>query len=489
MGHSNRVRAIAALLIFAVIAMNGAVLAQSVALPPTRPADHLLRRPHVVLVMADDQGWGETSYNGHPLLRTPNLDAMAENGLRFHRFYAGGPVCSPTRAAVLTGRVPDRAGVKSHGYALRHQETTLPALLKTVGYQTAHFGKWHLNGLKGPGVPILAEDTHHPGNFGFDTWLSTSNYFDRDPLLSRGGEFEEFRGDSSEIVVEQALEYMQAADRNEPMFVVIWFGSPHSPFVATDADREPFAALDDTSANHYAEIVALDRAVGTLRQGLRELDMAENTLLWYCSDNGGLPKIEPETVGGLRGNKGNLYEGGIRVPGIIEWPSVIPPGVVTEPASVLDILPTVLELAEVPLSAANQPLDGESLLQVLRGDPWIRQSFIPFHYQAQTAIIDRDWKLLKRKKPDEHFELYNLTEDPAERHSQMTARPEVFSRLFKQLTLFEASLDKSIAGEDYPLGRVAADHPQPQFWYDVPAYQSQLEEWGERPEYRNFINR
>jgi arylsulfatase A-like enzyme len=120
-------------------------------------------RPNIVLIMTDDQGWGQTGYYNHPVLETPHLDAMASNGIRFERFYAAAPVCSPTRASVLTGRSNNRTGVLQHGYALNQQEKTIAETLKNAGYSTAHFGKWHLNGLRGPGVPILIEDTHSPG--------------------------------------------------------------------------------------------------------------------------------------------------------------------------------------------------------------------------------------------------------------------------------------------------------------------------------------
>jgi len=158
-------------------------------------------QPNIIFVMADDMGWGQTGYRNHPILKTPNLDAMAANGLRFERFYAGGPVCSPTRASMLTGRSHERAGVLTHGYALRTQEKTIAQALRGAGYVTGHFGKWHLNGHRGPGVPILAEDPYSPGKFGFDEWVSVSNFYDVDPLMSRRGKFEEFKGDSSERTV------------------------------------------------------------------------------------------------------------------------------------------------------------------------------------------------------------------------------------------------------------------------------------------------
>ena len=145
-------------------------------------------RPNVVLVMADDMGYGQTSYYDHPVLETPNLDAMAAAGLRFDRFYAGAPNCSPTRSTVMTGRNNDRVGVFDHGFPLRLQERTIAQALRDAGYATAHFGKWHLNGLQGPGVPVLASDARNPGAFGFETWLSVTNFFDMDPILSRQGE-------------------------------------------------------------------------------------------------------------------------------------------------------------------------------------------------------------------------------------------------------------------------------------------------------------
>jgi arylsulfatase A-like enzyme len=134
---------------------------------------------------------------------------MAANGLRFERFYAGGPVCSPTRATVMTGRSHDRTGAISHGYPLRLQERTAAQGLKAAGYVTGHFGKWHLNGHAGPGVPMLADDPRHPGRFGFDEWVSVSNFFDQDPLLSRQGKFEEQRGDSSEVIVAEAIKFLE----------------------------------------------------------------------------------------------------------------------------------------------------------------------------------------------------------------------------------------------------------------------------------------
>ena len=451
-------------------------------------------RPHIVLMMADDQGWGETSYNGHPVLKTPNLDAMAESGLRFDRFYASAPVCSPTRASVLTGRTNNRTGVESHGFALRLQEKTLPQALAKAGYRCGHFGKWHLNGLRGPGVPILKSDDHNPGAFGFHEWLSVTNFFDRDPILSRKGEFEEHQGDSSEIVVDEALKFIETeAKQGKLTFTVIWFGTPHSPFRAAEEDTTEFADLDQQSRNHYGELVALDRSVGTLRAKLRELEIADNTLFWYCSDNGGLPKITPETVGGLRGFKGSLYEGGLRVPGIIEWPAQIKAGRATNySAGVVDIFPTIAELLELDTSSMLYPQDGLSLASLLHNElleGLIRDKPLVFSCFGETAIIYKNLKLLQlgrgKSAKKQRYEVYDLLTDTQETENIYSRKDNAALR--DMMLEFQASLARSIAGQDYPESEVREGEPEPRFWTDVDAYRVYFDDWRDRPEYSSRL--
>lgn len=446
--------------------------------------------PHIVLVMADDQGWGQTSYYHHPVLKTPNLDAMAAGGLRFDRFYAAAPVCSPTRASVLTGRVNDRTGVKSHGYALRRQEITIAQILADAGYATGHFGKWHLNGIRGPGVPILISDDHHPGEFGFQTWLSVTNFFDRDPLLSRQGVFESFRGDSSEIVVDQAVRFITQHHQQGPTFTVIWFGSPHDPFKAADEDRSEFGNLDANSQHHYGELVAMDRSIGTLMGALRDLRIVDDTLVWFCSDNGGLPRIKPGTVGNLRGNKGTIFEGGLRVPGIVHWPAVIStPRITSFPATVLDILPTILEINQLSHPDPNRPLDGISLLELFDHELERREQPIPFRYLGRAAWIDNDHKLLTQDLQQETFELYDLAADPSETKNVIAEHPQLARQLRERLLDWNQSVERSVAGQDYPEQAVDAKEPEPRFWTEMEAYQPYLEDWKERWEYRSRIER
>lgn len=446
-------------------------------------------RPNIILVMADDQGWGQTGYHDHPCLDTPNLDAMAASGLRLERFYAGAPVCSPTRASVLTGRSNDRTGVENHGYALRLQEGTIAEVLRDAGYLTAHFGKWHLNGLRGPGVPILASDSHHPGHFGFNTWLSVTNFFDRDPILSRMGEFEEFSGDSSEIIVDQALRFIrQNGEGPWPFFAVIWYGTPHRPFRAAPEDAAAFENLSEKSRQHYGELVAMDRSIGTLRSTLRELGVADNTLIWFCSDNGGLPDIRPDTVGGLRGHKGTLYEGGLRVPAVIEWPSKIdPPEVTDTPACTMDIFPTLLDVAGIDGDVAVRPQDGVSLSDWFEAPPDSRGKPIPFRHQGRAAIIDNDLKLVTDDLDSGRFQLYDLADDPAESKDLAGDSPRTFQRLKRQLLDWNRSVEESVAGEDYPSGRVAPDQPRRRFWTEVEAYEPYFDQWKTRPEYRGRL--
>lgn len=451
-------------------------------------------RPNIVLVMADDQGWGQTGYNNHPILKTPNLDAMAANGLRFDRFYAAAPVCSPTRASVLTGRTNRRTGVESHGYALRRQEQTLAVALHDAGYATAHFGKWHLNGMRGPGVPVLASDTHHPGVFGFQTWLSVTNFFDRNPILSRAGEFEEFTGDSSEIIVEEAIKFIHSqAKQNRPSFTVIWFGTPHSPFMAADKDTQEFVDLDPSSRDQHGELVAMDRSIGALRESLRDSGISDNTILWFTSDNGGLPKIKPNTVGGLRGFKGSVYEGGLRVPAIVEWPGSVAARITSFPSVSMDIFPTLAEIVGLPDDSMLQPQDGLSLLELFRGKTETRNKPIVFSCLGNHAIIDNHWKLIrlgkKRNQTQDRLELYDLSQDGTESHNLYRSHPDMADKMTKLLSESLRSIESSIAGADYPAGKLNPGDPEPRFWTDEKAYQPYFEQWKNRPEYESWLKK
>jgi len=449
------------------------------------------RKPNIVLCMADDQGWGDMAYNGHPVLKTPNFDAMAASALRFDRFYAAAPVCSPTRGSVMTGRHPNRFGCFKWGHTLRPQEITIAEALKTAGYVTGHFGKWHLGSVR-KGSPV------NPGASGFDEWFSAPNFFDNDPILSREGIAVQTKGESSMVTVDAALEFIEKhSGGRQPFLAVVWFGSPHGPHQAIEEDRVVYNDQDKKLQHFYGEITGMDRAFGKLRKGLRTLGIDKNTILWYCSDNGGLPKVG--TTGG-RGNKGNIYEGGLRVPAILEWPVRISNPRATEvPCNTSDIYPTLLEITGVRMK--NQPpLDGTSLVALIENKMKTRPKPMGFwdhptrgistpskkwmsellevqkagkessetfrlrldagkitmqypedSFPGHAAWLDWPWKLhrIQDKKGKVKLELYNLAEDPAEQKDLVTQDTDRVSSMKFQLEAWLTSVVRSLNGKDY----------------------------------------
>jgi arylsulfatase A-like enzyme len=432
-------------------------------------------KPNVVLVMADDQGWGDTSYNGHPELKTPHLDKLAASGLRFDRFYTAHFNCSPTRASVMTGRHPHRMGTFGPGAPIRAQEITVAKVLQSAGYATGHFGKWHLNGKNGdkntkeiPGRAILASDPLSPGKLGFDEWVSADNFFDLDPVLGRNGVPEKFHGDGSDIITDEALKFIRKqAGAGKPFLVVVWFGNPHVPHEALPADKALYASLPEKDQNYYGEITGIDRNVGKLRAALRELKAADNTLLWYCSDNGGA--AGPKSTGNLRGSKGTLWEGGVRVPGLVEWPARIPkPFASAMPCSTLDIYPTVLAATGTAAPNQIQPLDGINLLPLFdqrmtgRGKPigfWAdarrptaHATWLDWPYKLHiNAVEGRDKKGRKGGKGGQPMPvlLYDVSKDPKETTDLAAQQPERVAKMTAALAAWKASVEKSLAGADY----------------------------------------
>lgn len=445
-------------------------------------------KPNIVLIMTDDQGWAQTGYYNHPVLNTPNLDAMAANGLRLDRFYAAGPVCSPTRASVLTGRTHDRTGVYTHGFALRRQEKSIANALKNAGYATGHFGKWHLNGLRGPGVPIFADDIYNPGAFGFEDWVSVTNFFDIDPLMSDNGQFEQYKGTTSEIIASEAIEFIERSQQQQkPFFAVIWDGSPHRPMVATEEDKKPFDHLNEKSANQHGELVAFDRSVGMLRDKLRQMNIADNTLIWFCSDNGGLSDIAPSTVGKLRGFKGSLYEGGIRVPAIIEWPGSIQPAQSTANVSTMDIFPTIADILNLPDTVMLTPHDGQSIQDLWQGKP-LDSKPIPFRYRNKGAMIKDQFKIYTDNRDSDIYLLYNLEEDPLENKNVAEDYPQVYEEMVNTYKKWDQTVENSIKGLDYP-EKIVTDSSRDHTWMKDPRYEPYLDEWVNRWEYKERIER
>ncbi len=454
-------------------------------------------RPNIVLVMADDQGWGETGYNGHPYLQTPVLDEMATSGLLFDRFYAAAPNCSPTRTSILTGRHPNRSGVFAPNHSTRPEEVSIAQILRSAGYRTGHFGKWHVGAVK-------AASPTNPARMGYEEYLAHDNFFELDPPLSRNGEDPEIvHGESSKICVDAAVEFLRAV-RSEgpaPVFVTLWFGSPHSPYRALPRDAGLYRHVPGKElGDRFAEITAMDRALGEFRSALRELGIAESTLLWYTSDNGitveGIPEDQRANLhnGGWRGRKGSLYEGGLRVPGIIEWPEVIrEPRRTSVPAVSTDIFTTLLALLGLRHPVPDRPLDGIDLTPLIvegsmarrpspigfwrydrkaeDGNPrWMDPSltrgttpttrnpaidFVNFkHPVAKTsdfggtaAWMDGRYKLVRTRT--EAPELYDLLSDPKEKRDIAEERPDRVRDMRMQMEAWQRSVERSLAGQDY----------------------------------------
>jgi arylsulfatase A-like enzyme len=447
--------------------------------------------PNIILCMADDQGWGDMAYNGHRVLETPNFDAMAAEALRFDRFYAAAPVCSPTRGSVMTGRHPNRFGCFSWGRTLRPQEITIAEALKEAGYVTGHFGKWHLGSVR-LGSPV------NPGASGFDEWFSAPNFFDNDPILSREGTAIETVGESSMVTILAAIEFIRRQEASgQPYFAVVWFGSPHGPHAAVERDRAPYLDQPEKLQHFYGEITGMDRAFGKLREVIRDLSSGDNTLLWYCSDNGGLPDLG--STGG-RGDKGDIYEGGLRVPAILEWPAMIQEARSTPfPSNTSDIFPTLMDVVGLALPD-GRPLDGISLLPLIRNE--IESRGIPMGFwdypaggirtpsavwmaellEAQkngnmtgdstrlrledsrinrqypldslpghAAWLDWPWKLhrMEDRTGDVRWELYHLERDPGEERDQLEMEPARAEQMKLGLETWQRSVVRSLNGMDY----------------------------------------
>jgi arylsulfatase A-like enzyme len=425
--------------------------------------------PNVILVMADDLGYGDVACYGNPVVKTPHLDAMAQNGIRFNRFYSGAPVCSPTRGSCLTGRHPYRYGIPWAGrHPLPEVEITLAEALKSIGYSTGHFGKWHLGGLSRTIIqsefPDGPSPYSPPWENGFDESFSTESMVPTyNPYYHVGGKYHtnEYRhvqtepvvegqrtggniwkerywtgpgqvvdewleGDDSKIIMDRALSFIDKQSReNIPFLAVIWFHAPHTPVVAGNEFRNLYPEQPIEKQHWFGSITAMDEQVGRLRSHLLSNGIAENTILWFCSDNGPSYIHENNSAGPLRGKKSELYEGGIRVPAIMEWPVRFQnPMIVDIPVSTSDFYPTILAITNTVMD--GQPaLDGENILPILE-ERTDRRAPIGFlsplpsklrkqetRNEEQFALIDSQYKIISMDNGIS-FQLYDLTVDQEE---------------------------------------------------------------------------
>lgn len=405
--------------------------------------------PNILLIFTDDQGYHDVSYYGTEDLQTPNIDQIAEAGMRFDNFYANCPVCSPTRAALLTGRYQDYVGVpgvirtyedNNWGY-LDPKATLLPEQLKMAGYHTALIGKWHL-GLESPNTPVERGFDYFHGWLGDmmdDYWTHRRHGIN---YMRLNGQEIDPEGHATDLFTDWSVDYIQSqADDKRPFFLYLAYNAPHFPvqppqeWLVQVKDRE--ANIDDTRAKLVAFIEHMDDGIGKVIEALRESGQYENTLIIFSSDNGGhLPS--QANNGPLRDGKQSMYEGGLKVPTAISWPGKIPAGSVAEQMNLsMDIYPTLLEIAGLE---PQQPIEGRSFLPVLLGEDapaeertlyfTRREGGTRYGGQSIYAVRKGDWKLLQNS-PYEHYELYNLIEDPQEKNNLMDSEEEKYRELNK----------------------------------------------------------
>jgi arylsulfatase A-like enzyme len=405
--------------------------------------------PNILLIFTDDQGYYDVSYYGTEDLQTPNIDQIAEAGMRFDNFYANCPVCSPTRAALLTGRYQDYVGVpgvirtykdNNWGY-LDPKATLLPEQLKMAGYHTALIGKWHL-GLESPNTPVERGFDYFHGWLGDmmdDYWTHRRHGIN---YMRLNGQEIDPEGHATDLFTDWSVDYIKSqADDERPFFLYLAYNAPHFPVQPPqqwlDKVKEREKGIDDTRAKLVAFIEHMDDGIGQVIEALKASRQYDNTLIIFSSDNGGhLPS--KANNGPLRDGKQSMYEGGLKVPTVISWPGTIPAGSFSEQMNLsMDIYPTLLEIAGLE---PKQPIEGRSFLPVMLGEKapaeertlyfTRREGGTRYGGQSVYAVRKGDWKLLQNS-PYEPYELYNLLQDPQEKNNLMDSEEEKYRELNK----------------------------------------------------------
>lgn len=423
-------------------------------------------RPNMLVILCDDLGYGDLACYGHRRIQTPNVDRFAREGLMLTDCYAAAPNCSPSRTGLMTGRTPTRVGISNwipYGCPMhvKRSEITVATLLRNAGYQTCHVGKWHLNGkFNSPEQP-------QPWDHGFDHWFATQNNAlpnHRNPVnfVRNGRPVGPLKGYAAELVADEAIDWLTQHRRSsQPFFMFVCFHEPHEPIASEERFTRLYPSDDPSLSAHHGNVTQMDHAFGRLMDTLDELNLREDTFVLFTSDNGpAITAIHPHgSTGGLREKKGHVFEGGIRVPGIIRWPGKVAAGTTSDqPVSGVDVLPTLCELAGVQ-PPQDRVLDGTSIVPLLAGQPVKREK--PLYWQFlrasdayKVALRDGPWKLVAQLTAADlgrggsleagdakvlktaglqKFELYDLTNDRAESQNVASQHPDVFQRLKQTL--------------------------------------------------------
>ena len=416
------------------------------------------RKPNIVLIVADDLGWGELGCQGNAQIPTPNIDSIAKNGIRFTQGYVTAPFCCPSRAGLMTGRYPTRFGHELNAIGRQNldpkvglplEEKTLADHLKSAGYATGAFGKWHLGGT--PQYHPLKRGFDefygflHEGHFfvpppykGMNTRLRANEppYDDLNPVL-RGTDAIEEPEYLTRAITREALSFI---DRNasRPFFLYLPYNAVHSPMQAPTPAVRKFNGIGDEHRQLFAAMLAeLDDGVGAVLERIRSRGLENHTLVFFLSDNGGPTQELTSSNAPLRGGKGQLYEGGLRVPMMARWTGTIAPGELSSaPVIALDIAATALAVAGVN-APAGKPLDGVDLMPLMTKKitaPVSRDFY--WRMGRPTAYRSGDWKIVRhgaRGRTEAAFELFNLAQDPNETTDLAASKPDILASLVERL--------------------------------------------------------
>jgi len=430
--------------------LKGALAGTITAMIPFQSrADQAKQRPNIVVILSDDQGWGDLSLHGNLNIQTPNIDSLADDGAMFERFFVCA-VCAPTRAEFLTGRYHSRGGV--HGVTtgaerLNLDEKTIGDTFKSAGYATAAFGKWH-NGTQYP---------YHPNGRGFDEYYGFcsghwGNYFD--PILEHNGKIVRGKKYITDDLTDHALEFIEQ-NKDRPFFCYMPFNTPHSPMQVPDSfweefrnhplgmrNRDPEKEEIDKTRCALAMCENIDWNVGRVLRKLEELNLAGNTIVIYFSDNG------PNSWrwnGGMKGRKGSTDEGGVRVPCIIRWPGHIEPKTrISQIACAIDLLPTLADMAGISV-VGSKPLDGVSIKPLLlkETNDW-PDRMIFSHQNGRVSVRTQLYRL------DHTGKLFDMQADPGQDHDISKEKPKVASRLRKAVAEWKQQVLPESRKDDRP---------------------------------------
>lgn len=421
-------------------------------------------KPNIVIIITDDQGYGDLGIHGNPIVKTPNLDKLGREAARMDRFYVS-PLCAPTRASLLTGRYHLRTGVVSVSKGLETMnagEYTLAEFLQDQGYRTGIFGKWH-NGQHHPNHPLSQGFEEFTG-FSAGHW---SNYFNTH--LEKNGQYQTFEGYLPDILTSEAIEFIRK-NKDQPFFTYLSLNTPHSPHQVPNEYFQAYKSLglDDELASIYGMVTNLDHNVGRLMDLLKELALEENTLVLFLTDNG--PNGQRYNAG-MKGVKGSVHEGGVRVPSFWRWPGKINPGIITSPAAHIDVFPTISDFLGV--SEKDQyDWDGISLRSLFEGGKTQPRSLFTHVAQLDKVLKDRPGairkdSLLLAVLPS-GLELYDLKNDPQQKIDLSNANPGLVTSLEKEYQAWLKEVTSEISMErKIPVSRRSNQ-------VHLPTYEAQL---------------